>query len=79
MSNTMFSQGLELLFFGMGTVVVFLILLIFLVKMMSATINRFMIAPDSLSERSGGDANVDPKRIAAVGAAVTKFRASRRS
>ncbi len=79
MSDTTFSQGLELLFFGMGTVVIFLVLLIFSVKMMSAVINYFVAAPDSFPARSAGDIKVDPKKIAAIGAAITKFRASKRS
>ena len=77
MSETIFSQGFELLFFGMGTVVVFLILLIFLVRMMSTIVNGFLSASDSLSGESEKDKKIDAKKIAAISAAIAKFRASK--
>ena len=77
MSETIFSQGFELLFFGMGTVVVFLILLIFLVRMMSTIVNGILSASDSLSGESEKDKKIDAKKIAAISAAIAKFRASK--
>ncbi|HCS26941.1 MAG TPA: oxaloacetate decarboxylase gamma chain, partial [Spongiibacteraceae bacterium] len=41
MSATLLEQGLELMYFGMGTVIVFLSLLVVVTSMMSSLARRF--------------------------------------
>lgn len=41
MNGTLFQQGLDLMLFGMGTVFVFLTLLVFSVIVMSAVVTKF--------------------------------------
>lgn len=86
MQSTLMSQGLELLLFGMGTVVVFLTLLVFAIRAMSLLIQRFFPAPLSvagaapqLASSSGmgnAPAAVDPQLLAAIAGAVHQHRES---
>jgi len=64
-------QGLELMVAGMGTVFVFLTLLIFATTGMSALVRRFTPAP--APEASG----VSEEEVAAIAAAVARHRRSR--
>ncbi len=46
MQDDLFQQGLDLLFFGMGTVFIFLTLLVFSVSLMSYVVRRYFAEPE---------------------------------
>lgn len=77
MQQTLWQQGVELMLFGMGTVFVFLSLLIVMTTMMSAFIQRF-VKPEPVqtpasatSEQSSAN---DQHLIAVISAAIHKYR-----
>ena len=79
----MISQGLELMLYGMGTVVVFLSLLVVSTVAMSRLVTRYFPEPQVLSQAAPqpqpqpGEAGPvdDPELIAVVTAAVHRYRA----
>ena len=78
MTEDIISQGLELMLFGMGTVVVFLTLLVMCTSVMSALVTRYAPAP----EAGGADATVPPASadatlLAVISAAIHKHRSRR--
>ena len=79
MDSEIVYQGLELMLFGMGTVVLFLALLVVVTSGMSAFITRFLPEPVP-AERgisTGGKeatAKVDSQIVAAIGVAVHRYR-----
>ncbi len=76
MAEDLIGQGLELMLFGMGTVVVFLTLLVFATGAMSALIQRY--APEPLPSVESGAGQVaavtDPVLLAVISAAIQKHR-----
>ena len=69
--------GLELMLVGMGTVFVFLTLLVFMVKLMSAMVARFFTIedPDSASaSQHSGAATIPAAHVAAISAAIDQHR-----
>ncbi|MFK8041350.1 OadG family protein [Congregibacter sp.] len=79
MNANLLSQGLELLVYGMGTVVVFLTVLVFATRLMSTVIQRFFPeAPIVVPQRSVGSVNAalapTPEILAAISAAVHQHR-----
>ena len=68
MGGDLLEQGLELMLAGMGTVFVFLTLLVFATSAMSALVRRFEPAPMAPS------ADVSEEEVAAITAAVTLHR-----
>lgn len=89
MNDNLFSQGLELLVYGMGTVVVFLTLLVFATRLMSAVIQRFLpqalvLAPTPKLKPTGAaapsaqappaPATPSPELLAAIASAVHQHR-----
>ena len=76
MQETLMQQGAELMLYGMGTVFVFLTLLVFLTSAMSALLGRFakpepaVIAPAA----KPAVATDDKQLIAAISAAIHKHR-----
>jgi len=73
MSGDLIGQGFELMLFGMGSVVVFLTLLVFVTRGMSALVRRFAPEPRPATAPAGAGAD-DPVPLAAVAAAVRKHR-----
>jgi oxaloacetate decarboxylase gamma subunit len=72
--GNLISQGVELMLFGMGTVIVFLTLLVFATTGMSALINRFTPPPSA----DGDTAPVaDDTLLAVIAAAIHKHRSRR--
>ena len=77
MSETVLQQGIELMLFGMGTVFVFLTLLVSATFSMSAFIDRYLAKPN---EPSGGAEPVvvgnaiDPKVVRIIQAALDQHR-----
>ena len=77
----MYQQGLELLVYGMGTVVVFLTALVFATRALSATVLRWFPEPPSLvpvADSREAEATPDPRHIAAIAAALHRYRRERR-
>lgn len=64
--------------FGMGTVVVFLTLLVFVTSTMSAMVQRFFPPAPEPESRSGGAAVADATLMAVIAAAIHKHRTSRK-
>jgi oxaloacetate decarboxylase gamma subunit len=72
-AGTLIDQGLELMLFGMGTVVVFLSLLVLVTSAMSALIERFAPLP-SVVETATTATTDDPLLLAVITAAIKKHR-----
>lgn len=79
MEATIFYQGVELLLYGMGTVIVFLVLLICAMRFMSWMIFRFLPEPENSDDTSIVTSKVDDKVIAAIGVAISQFRTRKRN
>ena len=69
--------GIELMLVGMGTVFVFLTLLVFVVKLMSAMVARFVTTKEptaaSASQTTGAVA-IPAAHVAAIAAAIDQHR-----
>jgi oxaloacetate decarboxylase gamma subunit len=72
-TGTLIDQGLELMLFGMGTVVVFLSLLVLVTSAMSALIERFAPLPPVV-ETAATATTEDPLLLAVITAAIKKHR-----
>jgi oxaloacetate decarboxylase gamma subunit len=75
-------EGVELMFIGMGTVMVFLVMLIYAIRMMSVLVQRFApepVAPAVTSRPSRAPApdSASPDVVAAIQAAIHQHRAKR--
>ena len=66
MQNELLNQGLTLMLAGMGTVFVFLTVLVIAMTLMSRLIMRFQITPTT--------AGIGDDEIAAIAAAITEYR-----
>ncbi len=79
MQENLFQQGVELMIYGMGTVFVFLVVLIGVTVTMSAIVQRFFpdtsetIVPNTQGPMSS-DNNNDEQLVAVITAAVHKYR-----
>lgn len=80
MENDIVAQGLELMLYGMGTVVVFLGLLIVVTGAMSTLITRFFPEPQapvlvpSIGSKGGPAAPADGEVVAVISAAIAQHR-----
>lgn len=74
--NEMMSSGVELMLIGMGIVFAFLALLIVMVNIMTAVIQRFFPEDPALdvSAVSASTSHTDAGVIAAISAAVHQYR-----
>ena len=76
MQQTLMQQGVDLLIYGMGTVFVFLTVLVFITMLMSAVVRRFF--PDTEDANvvcgSAPAAQVSPRIMAAIKAAIKQHR-----
>ena len=78
-TENLLGQGLQLTLFGMGTVFVFLVLLIFATRAMSALAVRWSPPADTQEVDSRPDPSThDPRLLAAIAAAVRLYREGRR-
>ena len=73
MEPNLISQGVELMLFGMGTVIVFLTLLVFATTGMSALLARFSPPPDEGASAAADDNTL----LAVITAAIHKHRSRR--
>ena len=73
----MISQGLDLMLFGMGTVFVFLTLLVAVTGAMSTTVSKFAtppVAEPTATPPAAANQPVEPKVIAVIQAAIDQHR-----
>lgn len=79
MQNTLWEQGFDLLLFGMGTVFVFLTLLVIGTMIMSSIIGRYFYQEPELARQPvmAGDSGlpVSTKTLAVIQAAIHAHRA----
>ncbi|WP_026244756.1 OadG family protein [Dasania marina] len=80
MQQTLMQQGTELMLYGMGTVFVFLTLLVVLTTIMSALIQRFVkIEPPVVATATGRPTTTatqaDSQLVAVITAAIKQHRA----
>lgn len=78
MSQTLMQQGTELMIYGMGTVFVFLTLLVILTSIMSSLIQRFVkpVPPVAVTKPVQTEAiNQDAQLLAVITEAIKQHRA----
>ena len=79
MAETIFSRGVDLLLYGMGTVILFLVLLIVVLRFMSWMIQQFLPESKNKSDPQSSGAQVDEKVVAVIGAAIKQSRVKKRN
>jgi len=77
METSLFEQGLELMLYGMGTVVAFLTLLVFATGLMSAIITRYFPVEAEADEPRVAAPAADATLLAVITAAIHKHRSGR--
>jgi|TARA_B110000014_G_C19551171_1_gene294605 oxaloacetate decarboxylase gamma subunit len=80
MQQSLMQQGFDLLIYGMGTVFVFLTVLVFVTMAMSAIMRRFFPDPvdPAVITEAVPVASVPPNVLAAIKAAIEQHRSKRR-
>jgi len=74
MDTNLIAEGFKFMALGMGTVFLFLIILIFLMNAMSIIIHKFFPEPEPLESGTTKKANNNTKVIAAITAAIAHHR-----
>jgi len=75
METNLIIEGVKFMFLGMGTVFVFLVVMIACMNIMSSIINRYFPEPQSSADGITSNAQVNNKKIvAAITAAITHHR-----
>jgi oxaloacetate decarboxylase gamma subunit len=81
MAAGLFEQGLEIMVFGMGTVIAFLTLLVFATRLMSLLVMRFSAPLPASLPKVGqppsavtGASQQSPETVAAITAAIHQYR-----
>lgn len=81
MQDSLMQQGVDLMLYGMGTVVIFLALLVISTMLMSRMVQRFFAEPDEQSApATTGDVGhdvVDERLLRVIKAALDQHRAKR--
>ena len=74
MDSQLISQGLDLMLYGMGTVFIFLTVLVAITTIMSTTVNK--IAPEQIedSKIKAPQAQVETRIVKAIQAAINQHR-----
>jgi oxaloacetate decarboxylase gamma subunit len=84
MNDELMAQGVELMLYGMGTVVVFLALLVLVTTFMSQLVNRYFPEPEPVVPAAtarpspAGAGTVDGRVIAVITAAIQQHRAQQK-
>jgi oxaloacetate decarboxylase gamma subunit len=71
--NSVF-EGLKIMLIGMGTVFMFLIVMIIMMNIMSRVIHRFFPEPNDVENNVGPAQKSNAKKIAAITAAIMHHR-----
>lgn len=75
MQNSLMEQGLELMLYGMGTVFVFLALLVLAILLMSAIIRRLIPTVSDVAAHSiAGTPKSDKTLLVVISAVIHKYR-----
>jgi len=75
METNLIIEGVKFMFLGMGTVFVFLVVMIACMNIMSSIINKYFPEPQSNADDTTSNAQANNKRIvAAITAAITHHR-----
>ena len=77
MDDNLLTQGIELMLFGMGTVIVFLTLLVMITGAMSALVNRFAPEPPAATPEPGAPVE-NQELLAVISAAIHQHRSSKK-
>jgi oxaloacetate decarboxylase gamma subunit len=82
MNNNLLTQGAELMLYGMGTVIIFLSLLVVAMRAMSAGIAKYLPEPEPEAvwppRQKAAPAAVPPAHVAAIAAALHQHRSAAR-
>jgi oxaloacetate decarboxylase gamma subunit len=73
METNLIMEGVKFMFLGMGTVFVFLIVMIVCMNIMSSVINRYFPEPQANADSSSAGAQKDTKKIVAAITAAVKY------
>jgi oxaloacetate decarboxylase gamma subunit len=82
MQDSLMQQGIDLMLYGMGTVVIFLAILVVATQLMSKVLQRYFAEPDmqaapvKMVEADHG--SLDPRLLAVIKAALDQHRAKHR-
>ena len=76
--DVLIEQGLDLMLYGMGTVFVFLTLLVIITVLMSAIVQRWLPGDEMEDSSSKAESNVDTRIVAIIEAALAKHRCRRK-
>jgi len=78
-SEPLFQQGLSLMMYGMGTVIVFLSILVILTAVMSKILARWFPEADktTASAAQKGFGDIDPHIVTVIQTAIDKHRSRR--
>jgi oxaloacetate decarboxylase gamma subunit len=74
MNSPLISQGLDLLLYGMGTVFIFLTLLVIVTTFMSAAVNKIAHSQPQEVPADASHAQVEPRIVKAIQAAINQHR-----
>ena len=80
MQSELVNQGVDLMLYGMGTVFVFLMVLIVVTSLMSSLVNRFAepeqpaLVPAPATKAAAGGAAVEPRVLKIIEAAIAQHR-----
>jgi oxaloacetate decarboxylase gamma subunit len=75
--DVLIEQGLDLMLFGMGTVFVFLTVLVIITVLMSAVVQRWLPDDEIDAPASEAESNVDSRIVTIIEAALAKHRCRR--
>ena len=76
--DVLIEQGLDLMLYGMGTVFVFLTLLVIITALMSVIVQRWLPDDEMEVSSSKAESNVDARIVAIIEAALAKHRCRRK-
>ena len=76
--DVLIEQGVDLMLYGMGTVFVFLTLLVIITALMSAVVQRWLPDNEMDVSSSKAESNVDARIVAIIEAALAKHRCRRK-
>ena len=76
--DVLIEQGVDLMLYGMGTVFIFLTLLVIITALMSAVVQRWLPDDEMDVSSSKAESNVDARIVTIIEAALAKHRCRRK-